>query len=115
MKTLKKFDFPASTHGIQSVYDWPKLLDGGIHQLTEGEDFKCQASNFHSMAIGQSKKRFKNLKAHLTNESPIVVTLQATDMTQDEREAYESKIAERKAAKQAEKEAGDETETSEAA
>jgi hypothetical protein len=54
MKTLKSFDF-GPDGGDRSRYDWDKLLDGGIHQLKEGEDYT--GKHFLNRVKVMAKKR----------------------------------------------------------
>ena len=56
MKTLNTFEFRSFTHGGR--YDWDTILDGKIHQLTQGEDYHTEkTSTFSSLARNQAKKR----------------------------------------------------------
>jgi hypothetical protein len=72
MKTLKTFEFQGFGGGDKGRYDWAKLLDGGIYQLTEGEDFKCKPKTLQMMARNQAKKKGLKLKANMV-EGGIVI------------------------------------------
>jgi hypothetical protein len=54
MKTLKSFDFKSSSG--HSAYPWHELLDGKIHQLEEGKDYACKASNLVVLARRNAEK-----------------------------------------------------------
>lgn len=96
MEKLKKFEFPA--FGAESTYDWEKLLDGGIYKLTSGEDFNCKPVTFGSLCRGQAGKRHKTVKISTVDEGNAVV-MQATEMTGEQVDAWDAKIAARKAKK----------------
>lgn len=93
MKTLKKFEFKAS--GIKAIYDWDKLLDGSIYQLTKGEDFNCNTQTIRMMSYKQAEKRGMGVRVSVDDgedvETPTVV-IQSYEMTPEEREA---KLAQR--------------------
>lgn len=61
MITLKKFEFKDASD--RSTYDWAKLLDGKIYQLTEGEDYTCKTVTFQSLIRNQAKKAGKAVKS----------------------------------------------------
>lgn len=102
MKVLKKFEFKNTGPGIQAKYDWDLFLDGTARQFTPGEDFTCDPDNFRVMAMGQAKKRGKIAKtAKIVDEDKEItgVVIQAFNMTDEQKEAYETSEAKRKAKK----------------
>lgn len=94
MKSLQDFSF--TKRGGKGAYDWYKILDGGIYQLSKGEDFECEASTFGLMARTNASKQNKNIKISQDEKAGTVV-LQATPMSAEEREANQAKLAEQKA------------------
>lgn len=54
MKTLKTFTF---TNGGARGYDWDTLLDGGIYQMKEGEDYICKAETVKFLAKARAKTK----------------------------------------------------------
>lgn len=103
MKTLKKFEFASRT---ESTYPWEKILDGGIYELKEGEDFKCKVATFSTLCRTQASKMHKTVKIGNV-EGGIVV--QATKMTDEQIAEHDAKVEQRKQEKAAEKAAGDQT------
>lgn len=103
-KPLKSFEFKAGAATAQ--YDWPTLLNGSIYALKKGEHFDCKPLTFSSLARTQASKMHKKLSCSIDSEAETV-TIQATPMTEVEIAEYEQRAAERKAQKQAEKEAGE--------
>jgi hypothetical protein len=106
MKSLQDFSFQKK--GGKGAYDWYKILDGGIYQLTKGEDFECEASTFGLMARTNASKQNKNIRVSQDEEAGTVV-LQATPMSPEEKEANQAKLAKQKeiaAIKRAEKKKG---------
>lgn len=103
MKTLKKFEFP--TPAARSTYDWDKFLDGGIYQLEAGKDYDCKDQTFRMMAYKQAAKAHKNVQVAAV-EGGLVI--KATPMTPAEVKAYDKKVADKKAEKEAAKAAGGE-------
>ncbi len=101
MKALKKFEFKEAAD--RQVYDWAKLLDGGIYQLEEGTDYRCKSTTFAMMARNQAAKKRKALKTSQV-EGGLVIQ-EATAMTAEQVEAQEAKEAKRKADKDARRDA----------
>lgn len=93
MKSLQDFSF--TKKGGKGAYDWYKILDGGIYQLTKGEDFECEPSTFGLMARTNAAKQNKNIKVSQDEKAGTVV-LQATPMTPEEKEANQAKLAKQK-------------------
>lgn len=59
MKELKTFDFKSST---RSYYDWEKILDGGIYELIEGQDYHCSYNTMNTLARSRGKIRGKSVR-----------------------------------------------------
>jgi hypothetical protein len=102
MKAIKKFEFPTSTGGAaQSKYDWNKLFDGGIYQLTHGEDVTSDPHNFRMLLQKQAEASHKNVKVHISKDTPAIITLQASPMTDEEAAEADARVANRKDAEKA--------------
>lgn len=106
MKTLKKFEFPvaAATGGGQSKYDWAKMFDGGIYQLVHGEggDFTGDPQNFRMMIKARAELLHKNVQVHIDKSAtPIVITLQASPMTDEQIAEADAHIEHKKALEKA--------------
>lgn len=104
MKTLKKFEFPvASSKFGESTYPWDEILDGSIRQLTQGEDFPIttKPSNFRFSIVESAKKRHKTVQVHIGKEEPIVVTVKASPMTDEQAAEADAAIEAKKAADKA--------------
>lgn len=114
MKTLKKFEFKQSVG--KALYDWDKLLDGGIYELSKGEgkDFTCNTQTIRMMAYKQAEKRGLGVRVHVIDGEEIetpTVTLQAYEMTAEEKEEKQKNREARKATSA--KEGGETVEDSE--
>lgn len=104
MKTLKKFEFPTTTSAAVSKYDWDKLFDGGIYQMEQGTDFTSDPLNFTTIARNQAQVMHKNLQIHRSKAEegkPVIVTLQATPMTDEQAAEADAKVEARKATEKA--------------
>lgn len=53
----------------RSRYPWDTWLDGGIWELTQGEDFKGRAATFKSNARSQAKRRGGKVRARILRPS----------------------------------------------
>lgn len=91
MQTLKSFEFVATAR--QSSYDWAKILDGGIHQLTEGEDYTCKRANFCLMAKKKAKALMLNV---VINRVEGGLVLQASPAGEDHKVAKVAKVTKTK-------------------
>lgn len=65
MTTLKTFDFGAAG-GERNRYDWAKLLNGEIHELTRGKDFTSKWIR----AIIQVHCKAKGIKVRISGGYP---------------------------------------------
>ncbi len=114
MKKLKKFDF--KTVESKSKYNWDEILNGDINQLTRRDDFTSIPGAFGAMCRYQAAMRYK--RVHLSVDETSV-TVQAYDMTAEEKDiedarrakqeaAFKARVEKNKAAKVAAKEGGKE-------
>lgn len=71
MKALSTFTFSRSTTR-ESKYDWNKLLDGGIYQLTEGDDYTCKPETMITIARTAAKKRGLTIKAQKVDGGLVI-------------------------------------------
>ena len=104
MKTVKSLPKGVefnSGNGIQSKYDWDKILSGEIVMLVPGDDFAGKQYVFQTMCRNQAKKRGKgvNFKMHEDN-----LYVQAFDAT-PEQIAHWDDLNEGRKARKAEKKA----------
>jgi hypothetical protein len=99
MKTLKSFEFTESTVG-RAIYDWDKILSGKIIQLEEGKDYTVNSDTVRALAYSQAKRRSLKVKVAAV-EGGLVI--QATPMTEEEKQAAKEADAKRKANKEAKK------------
>lgn len=106
-EVLKKFEFPKTTAFGNASHDWTTLFDGKIRKLVKGVDFQSRPDNFASTArwVG-AYKHYCIVKTHVekdeAGEFTGVVVIQAIPMTDEQRDAHDAKVAERKAAKEQE-------------
>lgn len=111
MKVLESFDFKTKDSTRQK-YNWDKLTDGGIYQMSPKEDYTSTTDNFGAQVRFQAALRFKKVKVSADKDG--VVTLQAFAMTGDEKdkeiarqerfkEATKVRLAKEKAEKAAKK------------
>lgn len=108
MKALKSFDFGSSNRGS---YDWDKILDGGIYELIQGQDYECTSSTMQTMSRNQAKARNKGVRiSKNADETGLVV--QAYDASPEQIAKWEEA---RKAGKEEEAETVAETEETVAA
>lgn len=111
-EVLKKFEFPKASAFGNASHDWATLFDGKIRKLVKGTDFESRPENFASTArwVG-AYKHYVIVKTHVekdeAGELTGVVILQATPMTDEQRDAHDAKVAERKAAKESKSQEGE--------
>ncbi len=55
MKTLNSFEFAPAAAKAQ--HDWDAILDGKIHQMEPGTDYKCKAATFATLGRKAAQKR----------------------------------------------------------
>ncbi len=113
-KILKKFEFKSAR---ETSHNWPELFDGKIRELQGGEeakdgttpegvDFTCKLGTFAQMTRNQARRHYKNIKVSVDEEANTI-TLQATDMTAEQKTAEDARRAEAKAKRAAKKAAGE--------
>lgn len=98
MKSVKKFEFPASTFG-QSTHNWDAILGAKVERdalgkpgpavmLTQGEDFdnETEPNQFVSMIRNQAAKRHLKAKSSVVKAEgkPTAIYVQVCDMTDEE-------------------------------
>jgi hypothetical protein len=112
MKALKKFEFKETRQA--SKYPWDKLLDGGIYQMTQAEDFPDVGNIDHMppKIKHAARRRYKTVKVQIDRENMTVV-VQAFDMTTEQRAAEDAKRAEEKAKRKSVDSDADDTATDE--
>lgn len=111
MKTLKKFEFKGRA---EAIYDWAKLLDGGIYQLDSGEDFECKIGTMMMLVRTRARKNGKTVQVTKTEDGNGIV-LQAHVASDEQLEAWKTQDAARKVRNAAKRAAGQPEETEEEA
>lgn len=71
MKVLASYEFKATV--AKATYDWAKLLDGGIYQVTKGDDFECKTSTFAMMSRMRAKKLGKTVRISKVDDDTLVI------------------------------------------
>lgn len=81
MKTLKKFEFVATTAN-RSTHNWEKIFDGGLYHLTPGTeaevaegkaDYDCKDSTFTMMVRDRAARRGFAVLINKVKEGGFVV------------------------------------------
>lgn len=102
MKTLKKFEFKGRA---EAIYDWAKLLDGGIYQLDSGEDFECKIGTMMMLVRTRARKNGKTVQVTKTEDGNGIV-LQAHVASDEQKAEWKTQDAARKVRNAAKRAAG---------
>jgi hypothetical protein len=76
MKSLESFEFTAPVG--KAEYEWDKLLDGGIYQLAEGDDYHCKTATFRVMAAKQARKKGNIVRVNKVEGGLVIQAVEAT-------------------------------------
>lgn len=103
IKTLKKFEFTGGV-GMEAIYDWDKLLDGGIYSMESGTDFTCKDATFATLVRNAARKAGKTVQTQKEEkDGKVSIVICATAASKDQIKEWEKQDAERKVKKEAAK------------
>lgn len=89
MKTLKKFEFKATSGGFGAKYPWDQMLDGGIHQMVKGEDYDSDDDALIAGIKTAGRKRGKHVKVQKVDGGLV---LQATEADEETKAKWAEQI-----------------------
>ena len=82
MKSLEQYSF-GSTRGQKAKHEWAKILDGGIYECVQGDDFDCSIVTFSALARTRAASMGKGIRVAQNAEKRTVV-VQAYDLPPEE-------------------------------
>lgn len=95
-EVLRSHEFAGRT---AKKHDWENWMDGRAWKLTEEDYGDTKPLYIVAQARIQAEKRGKKLRSEVNSKEGYCI-IQAVDMTDEEQEAYEEKVARQKARKE---------------
>lgn len=110
MKTLKKFEFKSLAD--RATYDWEKLLDGGIYQMSAGDpdgdgkgdgDYHCKTATFATLCRTAARRRGKVVRTNVAEADEKAglpfggIVIQANEASEEQKAKWAAADAEKAA------------------